>query len=63
MVGHNNWHMNCINRLEETSFDAIVDGIDEIWSADVVDMQAFSKWNKGIKYLLNIIDVFSNWYA
>ena len=37
----------------------VVDGIDEIWSVDLVDMQAFSKWNKGIKYLLNIIDVFS----
>ena len=36
-------------------------GIDEIWSADLVDMQALSKWNKGIKYLLNIIDVFSKY--
>ena len=37
----------------------IVNGIDEIGRADLVDMQAFSKWNKGIKYILNIIDVFS----
>ena len=36
----------------------VVNGIDEIWSADLVDMKAFSKWIKGIKYLLNIIDVF-----
>ena len=37
----------------------ISDGIDEIWSADLVDMQWNSKENKGVKYLLNVIDVFS----
>ena len=37
----------------------IVKGIDDIWSADLVEMQKFSKWNKGYRYLLNIIDVFS----
>ena len=36
-----------------------VNGIDEIWAADLVDMQAFSEFNEGIKYLLAIIDVFS----
>ena len=34
---------------------------DEIWSADLVDMQAFSKWNKGVRYLLNVIDLFSKY--
>ena len=34
-------------------------GIDEIWAADLVEMQRFSDWNKGIKYLLLVIDVFS----
>ena len=38
---------------------ANVNGIDEIWAADVIDMQSFSKQNKGIKYLLTVIDVFS----
>ena len=33
--------------------------IDEIWAADLIDMQAFSKDNKGIKYLLTVIDIFS----
>ena len=33
---------------------------DEMWAADLVDMQAFSKDNRGIKYLLTVIDVFSN---
>ena len=36
-----------------------VNVIDEIWAADLIDMQAFSKQNKGIKYLFTIIDVFS----
>ena len=36
-----------------------VKGVDEIWAADLVDMQRFSDWNKGIKYLLMVIDVFS----
>ena len=33
--------------------------IDEIWAADLIDMQAFSKDNNGIKYLLTVIDIFS----
>ena len=36
-------------------------GIDEIWDADLVEMQKFSRWNKGIKYLLMVIDVFSKY--
>ena len=39
----------------------ISSGIDNIWSADLVDMQAFSRQNKGNKYLLNVIDVFSKY--
>ena len=33
--------------------------IDKIWAADLIDMQAFSKDNNGIKYLLTVIDIFS----
>lgn len=36
-----------------------VRGIDEQWQADLVDMQALSHSNKGYKYLLTCIDVFS----
>ena len=36
-----------------------VNGIDEIWAANLIDMQAFSKDNNGIKYLLIVIDIFS----
>ena len=35
--------------------------IDEIWTADLIDMQSFSKFNNGIKYLLMVIDVFSKY--
>ena len=33
-------------------------GIDDIWAADLIDMQAFSKDNNGIKYLLTVIGIF-----
>ena len=35
----------------------ISNSVDEIWAADLVEMQKFSKWNKGIKCLLMVIDV------
>ena len=39
----------------------LVGRIDRIWAADLVDMQAFSKFNRGVKYLLAVIDVFSKY--
>ena len=36
-----------------------VSGIDEIWAADLIDMQAFLKDNNSITYLLTVIDIFS----
>ena len=36
-------------------------GVDAIWAADLVDMQSFSRTNKGYKYILMIIDVFSKY--
>ena len=36
-------------------------GIDKIWTADLVEIQKFSKWNHGITYLLMVIDVFSKY--
>ena len=39
----------------------VVNDIDEIWAVDLVDMQSFSKFNNGIKYLLMVIDVFSKY--
>jgi transposase InsO family protein len=37
----------------------VVHEIDEIWSADLVDMRHFAKHNKGFNYLLTVIDIFS----
>lgn len=35
--------------------------VDAIWAADLVDMQYFAHGNKGYKYILMIIDVFSKY--
>ena len=34
---------------------------DNIWGADLANMQSLSKYNKGIKYLLCVIDLFSKY--
>ena len=34
---------------------------DNIWGVDLADMQSLSKCNKGIKYLLCTIDIFSKY--
>ena len=34
---------------------------DNIWGVDLADMQSLSKFNKGIKYLLCTIDIFSKY--
>jgi len=39
----------------------IVYGLDDIWGADLVDMQEWEKENNGYKYMLNVIDVFSKY--
>ena len=33
---------------------------DNIWGIDLADMQSISKYNKGIRYLFCVIDIFSN---
>ena len=35
--------------------------VDDIWTADLVDMSSFSRSIKGYKYLLTSIDVFSKY--
>ena len=39
----------------------IVNHIDEIFAADLVEMQKFAKLNKGYQYLLTCIDIFSKY--
>ena len=35
--------------------------IDNIWGVDLDDMQSLSKYNKGIRYLLCAVDLFSKY--
>jgi len=37
-----------------------VDNIMDVWKCDLVDVQVLSRHNDGVKYLLTVIDVFSN---
>ena len=39
----------------------LVSGIDKIWAADLADMKEFSKDNRGVTYLLCVIDIFSKY--
>ena len=34
---------------------------DNIWGADLADMQLISKFNKGFRFLLRVIDIFSKY--
>ena len=55
-----NMMRNSIHQSLENFKEGVnVNGIDEMWAADLIDMQAFSKENNGIKYLLTVIDIFS----
>jgi hypothetical protein len=35
--------------------------VDDVWGADLVEMQEWSRVNKGYRYMLNVIDVFSKY--
>ena len=58
-----NWQMNFINQLLENSKKRKVYSSfrDNIWGVDLADMQSLSKYNKGMKYLLCVIDLFSKY--
>ena len=34
---------------------------DNIWGVDLADMQLLSKFNKGLRFLLCVIDIFSKY--
>ena len=38
-----------------------VHNVDDIWSADLKDIQTVRKQNNGFKYLLTVIDLFSKY--
>ena len=53
--------MNFIGRLLENLRDEKLSFRDNIWGADLADMQSLSKYNKGIKYLLCATNIFSKY--
>ena len=53
--------MTFINRLLENLRKVYSWFRDNIWGVDLADMQSLSKYNKGIKYLLCAIDIFSKY--
>ena len=67
-MGNNNFTMEdlseelnkgIINKFERKKI--IVNHIDEIHSCDLVDMQTYSKVNRGYKYIFTNIDIFSKY--
>ena len=53
--------MNFIHQLLKNLRKVYLSFRDNIWGADLADMQSLSKYNKGIKYLLCAIDLFSKY--
>ena len=53
--------MNYINQLLKNSKKENSSFKDNIWGIDLADMESLSKFNKGIKYLLCAIDLFSKY--
>ena len=55
--------MNFVNQLFENLKKRKVHSLfrDNIWGVDLADMQSLNKYNKGIKYLLCAIDLFSKY--
>lgn len=37
----------------------IIDDLNEQWQADLIDLTNFGKYNKGLKWVLNVVDLFS----
>ena len=52
-------HKPIIKKFEKRKVHAA--SKDNIWRADLADMQLLSKYNKGIRFLLCVIDIFSNY--
>ena len=52
-------HKPIIKKFEKRKVHAAFK--DNIWSADLADMQLLSRYNKGIRFLLCVIDIFSKY--
>ena len=55
----NELHKPIIRKFEKKKVYSIFK--DNIWGADLADMQLLSKYNKGIRFLLCVIDIFSKY--
>ena len=55
----NELHKTIIKKLKKRKVSSSFK--DNIWGVDLADMQSLSKFNKGFKYLLCAIDLFSNY--
>ena len=55
--------MNFINQLlENFKKRKVYSGLkDNIWGADLADMQLISKFNKGFRFVLCVFDIFSKY--
>ena len=52
-------HKPIIKKFEKRKVHAAFK--DNIWGADLADMQLLSRYNKGIRFLLYVIDIFSKY--
>ena len=62
-----NWQRQLEDELHKpikrnfTGQRVIVNDIDKIWRSDLIEIQQFSTWNKGYRYLLMVLDLFSKY--
>ena len=56
-----NLQINFIDRSLENSRKVYSSFIENVWGVDLANMQSLIKYNKGIKYLLCAIDLFSKY--
>ena len=52
-------HKPIIKKFEKRKVHVVFK--DNIWGADLADMQLLSRYNKGIRFLLCVIDIFSKY--
>ena len=52
-------HKPIIKKFEKRKVQSLFR--DNIWGADLADMQLISKFNKGISFLLSVVDIFSKY--
>ena len=52
-------HKQIIRKINKRKVD--LSFIDSIWSADLADMQLANKFNKGVRFLLCVIDIYSKY--